>query len=157
MATQYTAGLSAGQILTAATMNQIGAAWETYTPTLTASTTNPNLGSTGTATGRWARIQKIVFGQANFTFNGAGIAAGLGFYFYSLPVTAQALGPVAGSAYAIDISAFATTHNTLYLDTTNRLVGIGTGGGVLAATIQHNTYVWAAGDQIKVNFCYEAA
>jgi hypothetical protein len=32
MATQYTAGLSAGQVLTAATMNSIGAAWESYTP-----------------------------------------------------------------------------------------------------------------------------
>jgi len=41
MATQYTAGLTAGQVLTAATMNQIGAAWETWTPALTASNTNP--------------------------------------------------------------------------------------------------------------------
>ena len=32
MATQWTAGTTAGQILTAATLNTIGAAWETWTP-----------------------------------------------------------------------------------------------------------------------------
>jgi len=157
MATQYTAGLTAGQILTAATMNQIGAVWETYTPTLTASTTNPNLGTTGTASGRYARIQKIVIGQAQFVFGGASIAAGLGFYFCSIPITAQSAGPTAGNMIAIDVSTFATTSNTAALDTTARLIGYGTGGASLAGTIQSTTYPWAAGDIIRVNFCYEAA
>lgn len=157
MATQYTAGLSAGQILTAATMNQIGAAWETWTPALTASTTNPNLGTTGTATGRYARIQKIVIGQAQFVFGGAGIAAGVGFYYCSIPITAQSASWTVGNMIAIDVSTFATTSNTAALDTTARLIGYGTGGAGLAASIQAGTYPWAAGDIIRVNFCYEAA
>lgn len=33
MATQWTAGTTSGQVLTAATLNTIGAAWETWTPT----------------------------------------------------------------------------------------------------------------------------
>jgi len=54
MATQWTAGTTSGQVLTAATLNTIGAVWETWTPALTASTTNPNLGTTGTSVGRYA-------------------------------------------------------------------------------------------------------
>lgn len=157
MATQWTAGTTSGQVLTAATLNTIGAVWETYTPTLTASTTNPNLGTTGTAAGRYARIQKIVIGQAQFVFGGAGIAAGLGFYFCSIPITAQSAGPTAGNMIAIDVSTFATTSNTAALDTTARVIGYGTGGGGLAGSIQSTTYPWAAGDIIRVNFCYEAA
>lgn len=49
MATQWTAGLTSGATLSANTLNTIGAAWETYTPVITASVTNPNLGSTGSA------------------------------------------------------------------------------------------------------------
>lgn len=157
MATQWTAGTTSGQVLTAATLNTIGAVWETYTPTLTASTTNPNLGTTGTAAGRYARIQKIVIGQAQFVFGGAGIAAGLGFYFCSIPITAQSAGPTVGNMIAIDVSTFATTSNTAALDTTARVIGYGTGGGGLAGSIQSTTYPWAAGDIIRVNFCYEAA
>ena len=83
MATQWTAGTTSGQVLTAATLNTIGAEWETWTPALTGSTTNPNLGSTGTSTGRYARINKIVIGNANFTFSGVGITSGVGIFLCS--------------------------------------------------------------------------
>lgn len=157
MATQWTAGLSSGQILLASKLNEIGAAWETYTPILTASTTNPNIGTTGIAAGKYARINKIVLGQASFTFNGAGIAAGLGFYFYSLPIAAISSGMNVGNAHAIDVSTFATIHNSLATDTTTRLLGVGTGGPSLAGTIQSTTFAWAAGDFIRISFIYEIA
>lgn len=157
MATQWTAGTTSGQVLTAATLNTIGAVWETYTPALTASTTNPNLGTTGSAAGRYARVNKIVIGNASFTFNGAGINAGLGFYFCSLPITAQNSGAAVGVSNAIDVSTFASIQNALILDTTTRVLGIGTGGGALAGSIQNSTFVWAAGDIIRFTFCYEAA
>ena len=157
MATQWTAGNTVGQVLTAAKLNTIGAVWETYTPVITASTTNPNLGSTGIASGRYARVNKIVVGQASFTFNGVGINAGLGFYFYSLPLTALASGTNVGNAHAIDVSTFASIQNSLATDTTTRLLGVGTGGASLAGSIQSTTFVWAAGDFIRINFCYEAA
>ena len=51
MATQWTAGTTAGQVLTAATLNTIGAATQSYTPAWTGSTTNPVLNN-GTLTGR---------------------------------------------------------------------------------------------------------
>jgi len=157
MATQWTAGTISGQVLTAATLNTIGAVWETYTPVLTASVANPNLGATGSSVGRYARINKTIFGNAAFTFNGAGIAAGTGFYFCSLPFTAQGAGLTVGSLIAIDVSSFASTVNICQTDTVNRLIGVGTGGGGLLASLQAGTYPWAAGDFIRYNFCYEAA
>jgi hypothetical protein len=157
MATQWTAGTTSGQVLTAATLNTIGAAWESWTPALTASTTNPNLGTTGTSVGRYARINKTIFGNAIFTFNGTGIAAGTGFYFCSLPITAQGAGLAVGSVIAIDVSTFASTAQLTQTDTVNRLIGVGTGGGGLVATLQATTYAWAAGDFIRYEFCYEAA
>jgi len=157
MATQWTAGTTSGQVLTAATPNTIGAVWETWTPALTASVANPNLGATGTSVGRYARINKTIFGNATFVFTGAGIAAGTGFYFCSLPLTAQGAGLTVGSLIAIDVSSFASTAQLCQTDTVNRLIGVGTGGGGLVATLQATTYAWAAGDFIRYNFCYEAA
>lgn len=84
MATQYTAGLSSGQVLTAATMNSIGAAWETYTPTLSSQT-----GTLTTATigARYARIQNIVFVRFQVSITNKGTAGGaLGI---TVPITAQ--------------------------------------------------------------------
>lgn len=156
MATQWTAGTTSGQVLTAATLNTIGAVWETWTPVLTGGTTNPNLGSTGTSIGRYAQINKIVIAQAQFTFNGTGIAAGAGVYLCSLPITAQAANPAAGTAVAIDVSTFASTMNVVYLDSTTKALPVGTGGGGLAASIGSGTYVWAAGDFIRFLLIYEA-
>jgi hypothetical protein len=71
MATQYTAGLSSGQILTAATMNSIGAAWESYTPTLTQSST-----VTKTVTyAKYTQINKLCIVNVRLDVTGAGTAA----------------------------------------------------------------------------------
>ena len=72
MATQWTAGTTPGQVLTAATLNTIGAAWETYTPTIT-----PNSGTIttmGTRLGKYTRINKLVIVNFDFTIttNGTG-------------------------------------------------------------------------------------
>jgi len=158
MATQYTAGLSAGQVLTAATMNSIGAAWETWTPALTGSTTNPNIGSTGTITGRYGRINKTYYGIASFNFGGTGISAGSGFYFVSLPATAQAAGPITGGWYAYDSSADTIATGIMALDNTSRMAfyrnGVGGGVFLVAATVP---WTWASGDFMRWQFQYEAA
>jgi len=72
MATQYTAGLSAGQVLTAATMNQIGAAWETYTPTVTPQ--SGTITTLGARFGKYSRINKlvVVMFDVTITTNGTG-------------------------------------------------------------------------------------
>jgi len=155
MATQYTAGLSAGQVLTAATMNSIGDAWETWTPTLTASTTNPTLGTGSSRTGRWGRINKIVTGYGKITFGTSGTAAGSGFYQLSLPTTAQTstpTGPI-GTFYIGDggvnvrvgvLIATSTTVATMRYD---------------AGTLVTNAapWAWGANAVILYTFTYEAA
>jgi hypothetical protein len=156
MATQYTAGLSAGQILTAATMNQIGAAWETWTPALTASTTNPTLGTGSTITGRYGRIQKTVFGNVTIVFGTSGVAAGTGFYFVSLPITAQSNTPPVGSGWMLDNSVGLLRQVEVTLDTTSR-VALWIDNSTSFAVAATNPWTWAASDQIRFNFMYEAA
>ena len=69
MATQWTAGTVSGQVLTAATMNTIGAAWEAYTPTLT-----QGVGVAKTINyARYCQIQKTVFVQVRVTATGGGL------------------------------------------------------------------------------------
>jgi hypothetical protein len=83
MATQYTAGLTTGQVLTAATMNSIGAAWETWTPNF-----RPETGawtSSTTTAAKYGRIQNLVFGQAGITINTFG--TGGGNVTFDLPIT----------------------------------------------------------------------
>ena len=102
MATQWTANVSSGQVLTAAKLQEIGAAWESFTPALTAATTNPTLGTGGSTAGRYGRIQKVVVGIGLVSFGTAGTAAGSGLYYVSLPITARFAGEVIGDWQAYD-------------------------------------------------------
>ena len=152
MATQYTAGLTTGQVLTAATMNQIGAAWETYTPTVsqpTAVTATVNLA-------RYGRIQKLVFGYVYLTVTGTGTATTR--LDVSLPVTAQtSSNGFLGSGIIFDASATnlyivaaqltATTTASFYSDQT----GTASRWGIVPNVAIANN------DQIGFSFMYEAA
>lgn len=156
MATQWTAqGISSGAVLPAATLSSIGAAWETYTPALTASTTNPTLGTGSSATGRYGQVNKIVCGQGQITFGTAGISAGSGFYYVSLPITAQASGKVIGQFQFLDSSASATYIGTLISDTTTRALMYYNNPSSVATNIA--PFTWAASDFIRYTFQYEAA
>jgi hypothetical protein len=145
-----------GAVLTAANLNTIGAAWETWTPALTASTTNPTLGTGSTASGRYGRINKTVFGQLLIQFGTSGVAAGTGFYFVSLPVTAQASGPTVGSGYILDNSTSLLRHVVAVLDTTGRMA-LWLENTTSFAVGAGNPWAWAASDSIRVDFEYEAA
>ena len=83
MATQYTGGLSTGQVLTAATMNSIGATWETWTPTISASTGTFTTVSVNLA--RYGRIGKLVYGQIDVSITSLGTASGI--LIFTLPIT----------------------------------------------------------------------
>lgn len=61
-------------------------AWQSYTPTWTATTTNPTLGN-ATLTGRYVQIGKVVTININLTF-GTTTALGTGNHYFSIPVTA---------------------------------------------------------------------
>lgn len=156
MATQWTAGLTAGQVLNASTLNQLGAVWETWTPTLTASTTNPTLGTGSTAAGRYGRVNKTVFGQLTIQFGTSGTNAGVGFYFVSLPIAAQSGNVVIGQGYAFDNSASLVRHLTVLTDNTTR-VGMWIDNATNFALAAGTPWAWGASDVIRFNFEYEAA
>jgi hypothetical protein len=61
--------------------------WTTYTPVLTASTTNPVLGN-GSSTGRYVNIGATIMGEIRIIAGTAGFSRGLGAYSISLPTAA---------------------------------------------------------------------
>ena len=77
----------AGEVLTAADMNGIGE-WTDYTALLTATGTNPTLGTGALNSSRYARIQNLIIYQYFVQFGSSGVNAGSGGYKISLPVPA---------------------------------------------------------------------
>lgn len=61
---------------------------QTYTPTFSATTTPPTLGTGGSTSGRYMRLGDLVFVWISVTFGSSGVDAGSGTYTLSLPVTA---------------------------------------------------------------------
>ncbi len=79
-----------GTTLLASQLNGIGE-WTSYTPVLTATTTNPTLGTGSSSVGSYARIQDLIFYRFVITFGTSGVNAGVGTYRISLPVAAAAI------------------------------------------------------------------
>lgn len=151
MATQYTAGLSVGQVLTAATMNSIGAAWETWTPAVVQSGA---VTSTNTASS-YMRIQKLVIAQAYVTITGTGTGANV--VTVSLPVTAKA-GNNAVIAFGWIYDSSTTTQYTVMgqLPTTTTISFLYSQASGSAWGVAPNIAL-AANDQIRFTAIYEAA
>jgi hypothetical protein len=154
MATQYTAGLTTGQVLTAATMNSIGAAWESYTPVIKGGAT------TVTATIQYAKyvqINKLVIVQMRATVTSAGAVNGS--INVSLPTgldvvtpsNQRAIGTVViedtGSAFYVGM-AVATQANLIRFFSYNVPDFMGSAGP--AMTLANN-------DVIGFSICYEVA
>lgn len=136
--------------------------WQTYTPVLTATTTNPTLGTGSTASARYQRQYNLVTYQGIVQFGTAGVAAGTGDYRLSLPVTAQTgiISRRVGIMNAYDSSAAHTCLTTAYL------VSSTTVGFLFSNTwpLGNQNYIgasqpmtWAASDQIEFTITYEAA
>jgi hypothetical protein len=158
MATQYTAGLTTGQVLTAAIMNQIGAAWETYTPVLDWSGGGGSLGN-ATISGRYARIQKIVVGHIYFKA-GSTTTYGTGNIRFTLPITGSgtatnAYAPI-GFGYLIDANV--TTAYTIVGDRKNTADKIGgrVSAGNFGDVTNTQPFTWTTNDEFLMEFMYEA-
>jgi hypothetical protein len=147
MATQWTAGTTSGQVLTAATLNTIGAAWVDYTPTLVQ-------GVTVTKTvvqARYCQFQKTIIGQVVLNATSAGTAATL--VAIGLPIAVRTGNPLMGSGYIYDAST-----NVIY-----NLTFVGS-GAAMSGFYQTGAY-WGASpnialannDQIAIQFSYEVA
>lgn len=156
MATQWTANVTAGQVLNASKLQEIGAVWETWTPVLTASTTNPTLGTGSASVGRYGRINKTVFGNVAINFGTSGALPGTGFYFVTVPITAQASGTLIGQGYIFDASTSLVRHVVALMDNTTRM-GLWIDNATNFAVAATNPWTWSNSDQIRVQFEYEAA
>lgn len=139
----------------------------TYTPELTAVTTDPNLGANGTAVGWWHRNGRWIYGEARFVFSGAGLDPGSGVLLVSVPFEADASVQVAslsvaagthvGSGYISDASTAANRQGVFpYLRTfspTQVSMRTLTNGN----SVTHNLpFTWAEDDKISIHFAYLA-
>jgi hypothetical protein len=137
------------------------------TPVLTAATTNPNMGTTGTSTWEWWMLGDWCVGQMIFTWGGTGVTPGTGELQIPLPVANAAFAaPSAarvvplGAGVLRDASAAAAAQtfdvalvNTGASSSIARLsyYGVTTNN---AASGSVPIQLGAAGDTIKVDFAY---
>jgi hypothetical protein len=148
MATQWTAGTTSGQVLTAATLNTIGAVTVDYTPTLTQ-------GVTVTKTvvqARYFQIQKLIIGQVLLNVTSAGTASSV--VAVGLPISARAVNSMAAFGYIYDANTNVMYNLTGYSatgTTLNFFYQTGNAFGVSPAV------TLATSDQISLNFSYEIA
>lgn len=137
-------------------------AWTSYTPTWTASGTNPTLGN-GTITGKYKQRGKVVDVRLTLTV-GSTSTIGTGIYFFSLPV-ANATTEISGidsHGWLLDTSTGLYYH--IFCDSAGgasaivvRLVVTSGTWGTLD-TVQHNTPMTiATGDFLGITLTYEAA
>lgn len=158
-----------GETVTAATLNSelrdlstgVQAAWDTYTPALTATTTNPTLGTSSSAAGTYIQVGKSVTGTAEIVFGTSGVVAGSGNYAISLPIAqigaASSAGRVIGGGVYFDSSAASASawyNLTLIAVSSTTVRAVIQGSGILGAAIP---VVPAANDQIRIFFDYQAA
>jgi hypothetical protein len=134
-------------------------AWTSYTPALTASTTNPTLGTGSITTGKYIKIGRTVIGWFIIYFGSSGTAAGTGTYQVSFPVT-----PAASATDHITIG-----HGYLYNGTILHLYSLfqASGSSVMVGLLDSSTAVsfvtasvpwtWGANNRILGNFQYEAS
>ncbi|WP_242892419.1 hypothetical protein [Actinomadura litoris] len=135
-----------------------GPAWTSYTPVLTATTTNPTLGTGSVREGAWYRNGRMVVVRANIKMGTSGVSAGSGTYRVSVPVVAKTLtiGNHQGSCENFDDSA-----NDAH-DGVCRITG-GTSWNTVELIV--NDVVWtssspfvlAANDYLGFTITYEAA
>jgi hypothetical protein len=79
--------------------------WTSWTPTLTAVSVNPNIGSTGTTVGRYLKIGRMVIFTATIESGGSGIAAGTGEYRINLPVNTSSVFSAIASGWVFSTAA----------------------------------------------------
>lgn len=133
-------------------------AWTAYTPVLTATTTNPTLGSGSVQAGRWTRqTDRLVVVHIYIKFGTSGAAAGSGDYLVSLPVNrgSDAALRVFGCGYIYDDS---TTANRLVVAIKQAGAGVVQMLAEGSSTVNNaSPWTWANNDEIQLLLTYEAA
>jgi hypothetical protein len=148
MATQWTAGTTSGQVLTAATLNTIGAAWEAYTPTLVQGVTVTKT----IAYAKFCRLQKLCIVNLDLNVTSAGTAAAA--ISIGLPLTAVAGTQQIGSGFVYDQNINALYSGPASLATTTTINMLYQTGSPIG---QSPSMALASGDVIRLMVAYEVA
>lgn len=151
-----------GEALTAEKLQALGSEPVVYTPTLTAPTTPPTLGTGATREGIWVQAGPMVHLWFSFQFGSAGAAAGSGQYRMSLPVPVDPgalIGVSLGAGRAVDASVATDTGSSLVvvemLSTDPSVAVFAVEEGVtVTATVP---WMWAAGDRLFGHAAYLGA
>jgi hypothetical protein len=148
MAQQWVAGTVSGQVLTAATLNTIGAAWESYTPTLTQ-------GVTVTKTiqsAKYCQIQKLVIVNVALNVTSAG-TSNVGI-IVGLPKNVLSTDGSYGAGFVYDASGNALYHSTVNGQSSSTVQFLYQTGSPVG---QSPTFALASGDIIRFTIAYEVA
>ena len=150
MATQWTAGLTDATPLPAATLNRIGAAWETWTPTLTQGVT-----VTKTITyAAYAQINKIVIANLSLICTSGG-TAGQNIVVGLPPIAVKQTTNLAlGSGLIYDSSANVLYNVTAQSASSSTFISYYNVGNPIG---NNPALTLASGDAIQFFLMYEAA
>lgn len=153
-------GGTTGQVLVKSSGTNYDTAWEggewtSWTPAVTAVTTDPSLGSGGflNTTGAYIKIGKTVMGWATIIAGNTSVTAGSGNYMFSLPVTpiAEVYHQQLGSANVASQSPYFGMLRISADNTTKATIIINN------AAVSSTTGAIAGGTQIRYHFTYEVA
>lgn len=127
-----------------------------FTPTLTATTTNPTLGTGGAATGVYVDLGPFVLGWGNILFGSASTSAGSGNYRIALPIAANATNHPSNAAIGAVASICAGLSkgpSVLRISTTQSLTSVfdGVANAQFSAT---SPGAWTTNDHINFFFLY---
>lgn len=129
--------------------------WQSWTPVLTAATTNPTLGTGSSQTGRFMCLGTLVVGHGRIAFGTTGVLAGNGQYRVSLPIPCATSGVVVGSMMAQDTSNLTASRGGVMISgPTSTTTTSQTVAGITANNVP---FAWAATDIFTFTFMYEAA
>lgn len=148
--------------------NNLGPGETPYTPVLTATTTNPDLGTGGSATGGWHFVDsQLVWFWALFVF-GSSPDPGSGYYQVSVPVPPVTDNRRLGDGAVIDASASSEIRPVAVICASALaqalsvsaerafLTDMSAPAGITAALVSDAApFVWAEGDQINISGLYQ--
>ncbi len=155
-----------------AIQTQLTGAWTSYTPTLTALTTSPTLGSGSAVAGYYQRIGRRVTGYASIYFGSSGVSPGVGGYGLLLPVEPVNRPQAIGNGFLFDfddslrfvVAALAVAPGIWASSTSKAVILVTNIGGEGFGSIPAKNpvgadvpFTWEENDQIVLNFDYEAA